>query len=157
MAMKELLAHLAKHLKLKELKLDDQGRCNLELNDTHLLSLERSLIQGQFWLYSVVVEVSEQEQSLLLRLAMEGNLFQQETGKAVLGYHIGTRLLVLCQSFQENELSPVQFVEAFSQFVVVLGHWKEKLSPERVAEARLHDLKKQTTALSPSQIKIFFA
>ncbi|KIC76202.1 hypothetical protein DB42_EA00740 [Neochlamydia sp. EPS4] len=127
MELEDLLLEYGRSKQLGRLQLDSSGLCTLLMNGHYLLTFEKSHDQEGFYLYSSVGDLPLEKEGEVILMALKGNLFGRETGRASLGYVEQTRSLVLFEYFDKNELNYLQFIQRFNQFVKYLFYWITKL------------------------------
>lgn len=158
MSLSDLLKELGEKKGLGTLALDATGVCRLIINKDQLLTFEKSLKEGVFYLYSSVGELRPDREKELTLLALQGNLFGNETGQASLGYLPKERSLVLFETFDENQLYYPEFERKFEEFIGYLAYWINKLKKPSAPTMEDISLDKHVRDLQQHKdLKIFFA
>lgn len=158
MNLPNLLKQLGEKKGLGSLSLDSSGVCRLIVNQDQLLTFERSLKEGTFYLYSSVGEINADRERELTLSALQGNLFGNETGQASLGYLPKERALVLFETFNEDQLHYPEFEKKFEEFIQYLAYWINKLKKPSAPTIEDISLDKHIRDLQQHKdLKIFFA
>lgn len=133
MKLEDLLLEHGKRQQIGKLKLNSAGICSLVVNETCVVSFEKSLDGKGFFIYAVVGILPIEREKEISVMALIGNLFGKETGKANLGYAQHNRSLVLFEYFDEETTDFATYYINFEEFVGFLTYWMNKL--EKSAEA----------------------
>lgn len=158
MELSELLKELGAKKKLGDLSVDKSGLCRLLVNQDQLITFEKSINKGFFYLYAAVCELKPEREKELSLIALQGNLFGKETGQASLGYLPKTRSLVLFETFEESSLTFPMFEEKFEQFVRYLSYWINKMKAPSAPSIEDLSLDRHVKDLTQHKnLKIFFA
>lgn len=129
MKLEEILLEYKKVTGSSALALDSTGICHLRVGDTLQVSLENALDGKGFFLFSILATLSPQNEASTLLMAMNGNLFGRETGRATLGYDSINKVLVLSEYFEEHTTDFYSFIERFNHFNGYAIYWSTKLHP----------------------------
>ena len=158
MQLSELLKELGTKKGLGNLVLDESGLSRLIINQDQLVTFEKSINKGSFYLYAAVCELKPEREKELSLLALQGNLFGKETGEASLGYLPKTRSLVLFETFDESHLNFQEFEKKFEEFVRHLAYWINKMKTPTAPSMEELSLDRHVRDLKQHKdLKIFFA
>jgi len=152
-----LLEHGKKH-GLGKLILDENNICRLLVNDSLLVSLEKSLDGKGFFLYATIGSIPAGREKEVALEALDGNLFGKETGYARIGYDSTSNNLVLFQYFEEATTDYPIFSEKFEEFAQYMVYWLHKLEIAEAPPETELSLKKHVLDLQEhKKMQIFFA
>ena len=158
MILSDLLKELGEKKGFGSLKLDSSGVCRLIINNDQLITFEKSLQSGIFYLYASVGELKAEREKELSLLALEGNLFGSETGEASLGYLPKNRSLVLFETFDERQTYYPEFEKKFEAYIQHLAYWINKLRTPSAPTIEDISLDRHVRDLQQHKdLKIFFA
>jgi len=158
MKLSELLSELGKKKGLSPLSLDASGLCRLMVNQNQVVTFEKSINEGHFYIYAPVGEIQPGMEKEVGLLALQGNLFGKETGYASLGYLPKTRSLVLFETFEESRMSYIEFERKFEEFAQHLAYWINKLETPTAPSIEELSLDRHVKDLKEHKnLKIFFA
>ena len=127
MRLEELLEELSKEISPIAVKLDNQGLCQITLNKSAVVALEKSSDNEGFYIYTAVGIIPQEKEKKISLDALSGNLFGKETGKASLGYVPNTNTLVLFRYILEEGLTYTAFRKLLEEFFAYLKIWHEKV------------------------------
>jgi hypothetical protein len=162
MKLEDILLEHGRRDKIGKLELNASGVCSLVVNETCVVSFEKSLDGKGFFIYAVVGELPVEKEKEPSIMALIGNLFGKETGKANLGYAPHNHSLVLFEHFEEEYTDFFSYYHKFEEFIGYLAYWINKLEKSDVPagatstkelsfEKHVHDLP------SHRNMNIFFA
>lgn len=136
---------------------DTRGRVSAIVNNELTIYLESSRTDEGFFLYSGIIKVPNDKEHPLSVMALEGNLFHNETGKASIGYHRASGWLILFQHFTTSEMVYSIFEEQFDRFIEHVLYWKNKTEKclSEISDTSFEDHVMGFT--SAQDLKIFFA
>lgn len=127
MDLENILTEYGKSHRLGRLQLDASGLCTLLINDHYLITFEKSLDKEGFYIYASIGQIPLEKEEEISLIALKGNLFGKETGRANIGYVEATRTLVLFEYFEHQHLDYPTFFHRFNQFTQYLFYWVVKL------------------------------
>lgn len=144
MHLEEILLEYGRKNGLGRLELDEEGICRLLINKTSTISLEKSLADDGFYLYSVVGALYMDKDKEVFQAVLTGNLFGKETGKASLGYDPQTRSIVLFEFIGHEGLTYSHFQTKLEDFIYYMLFWIGKCEElqiegeKKVSKSRVH-------------------
>jgi hypothetical protein len=143
----------------KPLTLDDLDVCHLLVNDTTRVTFELDQEQKYFYLYTIIGIIPEDKTELVLKDAMQANLFGKETGFATLGFDPETRAMVLFERFSDQESTYETFKEHLGMFITLVERWIKRLEQNLEAKIpRPHTMDKELqTIMGKQKLQIFIA
>lgn len=136
------------------LKLNTEGICRFYLIENLLVSLEKSVEDGGFYLYSVIGFVPPAKEKKMSIEALSGNLFGKDTGKACLGYIPESHTLILFQYIPGEGTDLPAFKRVLEEFSAYLKQWHEKLEQVETLEEVVSSARHVS---STKGLQIFFA
>ena len=157
MELEKLLQQQAKQEKIKDLTLDKNGICRLLVDGKHSIVLEKSIDKKSFYMYAIVcsLQCNEQQKRSIFTQALSGNLFQKETGTAVLGLDEDTNNIILSEHIEEHSIDFQSYYHKLENFVSTLVYWQQKIEkflqkvPHHIDDVPLDLLQKEN-------MRIFF-
>lgn len=138
MKLEDLLIEFGNLNGLGRLSLNPTGTCYLTINDSLIVSFEKSIRGQEFYLYSTVGQLPPGREKEFSLMALSGNLFGKETGHASLGYVPDSHSLVLFERFEEDATDIHSFCNRFSEFLSYLTYWTSKLEDFEGANGSAH-------------------
>jgi hypothetical protein len=138
MKLEDILIQFGNIKGLGRLSLNPSGTCYLTINDSLIVSLEKSIRDNEFYLYSTVGQLPAGREKEFSLLALSGNLFGRETGHASLGYVPNSHSLVLFERFEEDATDIHSFCDRFGEFLSYLTYWTTKLEEFEGANGSAH-------------------
>lgn len=158
MKLEDILLEHGKKKGLGKLELDNSGVCRMLVNETCVVTFEKSLNGKGFYMYASVGSVTPEREKELGLMALGGNLFGRETGQANLGYLPKSRSLVLFEYLDEDSTYYAIFEQKFEQFVQYLAYWINKVELREAPGMEEISLDKHVFDLQEHRnLKIFFA
>lgn len=127
MDLEGILLEYGALMNLGKLRLDSSGICTLLIEDHYLVSFEKSLHHEGFYVYSSIGHIPSGKEKDLALMALEGNLFGKETGRANIGYVSQSRTLVIFEYFDHETTDFAIFLQRFKDFLQHLFYWIVKL------------------------------
>lgn len=149
MDLESILIEYGKIMNIGRLQLDSSGICTLLVNDSYLVSFEKSLDKEGFYVYSSIGHVPVGKEEQFFSSVLKGNLFGKETGQSSIGYVEETRTLVLFEYFDSNTIDYAKFFHRFNLFIQHLFYWIVKLDSSEQLDTHHED--------QPAHKKIFYA
>lgn len=153
MDLESILLEYGKLKNLGKLHLDSHGVCTLLINDNFLITFEKSLDKEGFFVYAAIGALPVGKEQELSLIALSGNLFGKETGRANIGYVEQSRSLVLFEYFDEDTIDYPHFSQRFNHFIQHLFYWVVKM--EYSDQISNHSSLQNDT--KPAHKKIFYA
>lgn len=138
MKLEDLLIEFGNLKGLGRLSLNSSGTCYLTINDTLIVSLEKSIRDHEFYLYSTVGQIPAGKEMEFSLVALNGNLFGKETGHANLGYEPNSHSLVIFERFEEDATDLHAFNDRFEEFLSYLTYWTSKLEEFESVDGAAH-------------------
>jgi len=119
------------------------------------ISFESIEDEDIFFMYATIAKIPVDQEVIVHKRALAGNLFGKETGEATLALHEDKRLLVLFQRFYEAKTDYDAFKRAVENLIAYLDYWQEKLQShlEDVSDLQDHFRGLQRA----DDLQIFFA
>lgn len=127
MKLEELLTEYCKLHGIVKFDFHESGICRLAINDFILINLEKSLDSSGFFIYATICNIPQEKEKQISMMALNGNLFGKETGRANIGYSEQIRSLILFEYFDESEITFKNFLERFDKFVQYVSYWIVKM------------------------------
>lgn len=155
MQLEEILKEYSRVKNAGKLELNISGVCRLHINNSLVVSLEKSLDGQGFYIYATIGSIPADKEKQIGMLALGGNLFGRETGRANIGFSDETRSLILFEYFEEAAITFASFFERFEKFVHYVSYWMVKLENRPKSEESFPFQK--LFPHSPKDTKIFFA
>lgn len=158
MKVEHLLEEFGLKKGLGKLELGALGKCRIVVDNVLVVTIEKSLDNRGFFIYSVVSEIPPEKEKELGLMALGGNLFRKETGEASLGFHPKSRALILFSYIDEGVIDYAGFEDKFNDFIKYLAYWKNKVEIEAPPELNDISIEKHIFDLKKHKdLKIFFA
>lgn len=110
------------------LAFDEQGILHFLINDTIAVSIEKTLDNQGFFIYTVLGKIPAGRELTFTLATLEGNLFGKETGRASIGYDPLTHSLVLFRYFDGAYLETNTLANGFDDFLQIYAYWMGKLN-----------------------------
>ncbi len=107
--------------------LDKDGICHFLINNTIAVSLEKTLDEKGFFLYTILSKIPPGRELPFTLAALEGNLFGKETNLSSIGYDPQTNSLVLFRHFDGFHTHLSDLSQGFEEFLQIFAHWMNKL------------------------------
>lgn len=158
MKLQHLLDGYGKERGLSALNVDESGICRVVINDSLVISIEKSFYRKGFFFYAIVGSIPIGRECEVSKMAMQGNLFGKETGTASLGFLENMQDLILFEYLEEDGVDLALFEEKFNTFTECLVYWVNKLEQDLVPKMDDIDFQKhQINTRDQDKLKIFFA
>lgn len=138
MKLEDILIEFGNLKGLGRLSLNSSGTCYLTINDTLIVSFEKSIRNNEFYLYSTIGPLPAGKEKEFCLMALSGNLFGKETGHASLGYEHNSHSLVLFERFEEDATDIHSFNNRFNEFLSYLTYWNSRLEAAESADGSAH-------------------
>lgn len=138
MKLEDILIEFGNLKGLGRLSLNPSGTCYLTINDSLIVSFEKSIRNNEFYLYSTIGTIPAGKEKEFCLMALSGNLFGRETGHASLGYVPNSHSLVLFERFEEDATDIHSFSDRFNEFLSYLTYWNSKLEAVESADGSAH-------------------
>lgn len=157
MELETILKKYGESKGLEQVEFDKTGVCRLIINNNFVVAWEKSLDGKGFFTYSIIGTIPVGEEKRLGLMALSGNLFGIETGRANLGYDSHTRSLVLFQYYEKENLDFSIYTDQFNEFIDYLSYWNQKLETSETPSFPDQRLSEMSVLKSGKKMKIFFA
>jgi hypothetical protein len=129
MTYENLLKQLAAKLGIPELKpTGENGQCPLAFNNKYQLVLEKGLIPGTFFVYTVLCPIPQNGRQELFDLLMTGHLFGAATAGATFGASSQIGQVLMYRQFELEGLKMENFHKSLEEFVRTYIHWHEQIN-----------------------------
>ncbi len=102
-----------------QFQLDDQGRCSISANENTSIVLYGPAGNDIFYINVELLPLPEEGQEQLFRLALNLNLFQQETLGAAIALDEESTSLILCYSREYGDTSFQDFSNTLNNMVAL--------------------------------------
>lgn len=133
MHFSDLVNKIKQSYDIDVLEPDSFGIYSVKTDEETVISIEASSDLDSFYIYTTLMEFTNQEDAKnTALLALEANLFQLRTGKAVIGYNRQTDCLIFSQQFLLEELDFELFIKDFEAFIDRVNGLKEFISSKDV-------------------------
>ena len=120
---------------LPDLSLNDQGVCQLRVDDRLTITLEAIPQEAGAHLYSVLIRTDDFGREALFETLLEAQLFGREIGDGMaFAYDRVTAEILLCRRLLAHEMSEDAFLSALTAFINWTDHWQMKLGDGRAEE-----------------------
>lgn len=136
-AYRQLIAEFGRQCGIDDMRPDDDGTVDLELEDGVTLTLQLNADGDHLLLFTTVGLVGEAVGGDLLLELLSANLFGRETGGATLSLEPGTGQIVLYRAERLDGLLAGQLVHLVDRFADSAAFWAARLAP---ADAGLDDI-----------------
>lgn len=158
MKLEDLLSEYGTKKGIGKFELNETGICRFIVNETTVVSFEKSLDGKGFYIYAVVCTVPPEREKEIAVMALSGNLFRRETGEANLGYIPSSNTLVLFEYVEEYATTFPLFEKKFHEFTQYLAYWIAKIGTRSSLQLEEISLQKHVIDLPEHRkMKIFFA
>lgn len=125
MTYDEILAEHSKKIGIS-LKPNATGLCTLQVENKFLVCLEPNN-HGAFFLFAPITTATANNEARVTKTALSANLFGKETGLAYFAYDTETKVLILCQRFDEEHLNFAFYEKQFNEFMRYMKFWVEEI------------------------------
>lgn len=155
MRLEEILKEYSRVKNTGKLELNEMGVCRLYINNSLVVSLEKSLDGHGFYIYATIGSLPADKENQTILMALSGNLFGKETGRANIGFSEKTRSLILFEYFEETAMTFEAYLERFEKFVRYVSYWMVKL--EKRSKSEEEEYPSHNPPLAVHNMRIFFA
>lgn len=125
MTYDEILVEHSKKIGVS-LKPDETGLCTFQVEKKFLVCLEPNNL-GSFFLFAPITSVTADNEARVMKTALAANLFGKDTGLASFAYDPNSKVLILCQRFDEEYLTFAFYEKQFSEFMRYMKFWVEEI------------------------------
>lgn len=130
MTLPDLLQGLSRSLDLAPLELNDQGVCQLVIDDRLTVSIEHLAGENRAQTYAVIaaLPVDEDRRAALYASLLEAQLFSKEIGQGcTFGLDAKAGEILIQKSLELELLDAATFADELGELVNWALHWHEKL------------------------------
>ncbi len=129
MSLEQLLSALATELDLPDLVLNDNGTCQLTIDDKLSVTIEEAPQDDSAHVYATVGRAPDSDREEFFAALLEAQLFSREVGDGcTLGLDRATDEILLCRKLRLTNLDEAGFSSALTEFLNWSEHWLEKLA-----------------------------
>ena len=124
--IKEAVESFSSEIEVESPRFNDDGICYITIDD-HVITLEASELEKQWYLSAVVCEGDNVHNEGVLKKALAGNMFWIGTQGSTIMYDEITNRIFICYKESSEALDLESFKNILGNFVACAKEWTEKL------------------------------